>query len=115
MASKPTQDGREGILITPLGKDELLLERFDGVEALSELFEYRIEALSLNHEIDFDKAIGQQCTVKIKTYDGEEREFHGILVEAEWLGTKEQIFSSYRIVLRPWLWLLSHTTDYRIF
>ena len=64
-------------------------------------------------DLDFDRAIGQQCTLKIKVYD-KEREFSGILTEAQWLGVQERYFS-YRIVLRPWLWLLSRTTDCRIF
>ena len=46
-------------------------------------------------------------------YD-KEREFNGILVEAQWLGVKNDYYS-YRLVLRPWLWLLSRTTDCRIF
>ena len=58
--------------------------------------------------------IGKQCSVKIKTYKKEVREFHGILVEAQWLGVKDHLFS-YRLILRPWLWLLSHKTDCRIF
>ena len=45
---------------------------------------------------------------------GKEREFSGILVEAQWLGSKDTYYS-YRILLRPWLWLLSRTSDCRIF
>ena len=37
------QDTRIGEFTTPLGKDVLVLVRFDGTESLSELFEYRIE------------------------------------------------------------------------
>ena len=106
------QDKRIGVLETPLGKDVLVLVRFDANEGLSELFEYRIEALSEEADINFDRAIGRACTVKINTY-GSEREFNGILVEAQWLGMKNNYYS-YRLVLRPWLWLLSKTTDCRI-
>jgi len=63
-----TQDTRIGEFRTPLGKDTLVLTRFDGVEGLSELFEYRIEAVSLQEDIDFDKAIGQNCSLTLKTY-----------------------------------------------
>lgn len=144
--AKLTQDHRIGSFSTPLGKDVLVLVRFDGTEGLSELFEFRIEALSEEADINFDKAIGQQCTLKFKTYGkggasggierelnrkseqnirrpelnasaggsgGGEREFSGIMVEAQWLGVKNDYYS-YRIVLRPWLWLLSRTTDCRI-
>jgi len=110
--AKLSQDKRIGILSTPLGKDVLVLVRFDGNEGLSELFEFRIEAASEEADINFDRAIGQQCTLKVNTY-GSEREFNGIMVEAQWLGVKNDYFS-YRIVLRPWLWLLSRTTDCRI-
>jgi type VI secretion system secreted protein VgrG len=106
------QDSRVGKFTTPLGEDVLVLVRFDGTEGLSELFEYRFECLSEDPDLDFDKAIGQQCSLKLKMYD-KEREFNGIMVEAQWLGVKDHYFS-YRVVLRPWLWLLSRTTDCRI-
>src|SRR5712691_4717062 len=102
MAQTLTQDHRIGKFNTPLGKDVLVLVRYDGTEGLSELFEYRIEALSEQKDIDFDKAMGQQCTLKLHSY-GQEREFNGILVEAQALGVKNDYYS-YRVVLRPWLW-----------
>ena len=107
------QDERIGTFATPLGKDVLVLVRFEGAEGLSEPFEFRIEALSETADINFDEAIGKQCTLKFKTY-GQEREFNGMMVEAQWLGVSQHHYS-YRVVLRPWLWLLSHTSDCRIF
>ena len=53
MADSPTQDGRIGKLATPLGKDKLCLTRFEGSEAIGELFEYRIEAVSTDPNLDF--------------------------------------------------------------
>jgi type VI secretion system secreted protein VgrG len=113
MSQKLTQDTRLCELTTPLGKDVLVLVRLEATEGLSELFQYSIDCLSETADIDFDQAIGQQCSLKIKMYD-KEREFSGILTEALWLGAQGDYFS-YRIVLRPWLWLLSHTSDCRIF
>jgi type VI secretion system secreted protein VgrG len=113
MSPQLTQDTRIGEFRTPLGKDTLVLTRFDGVEGLSELFEYRIEAVSLKEDIDFDGAIGQNCSVTLKTY-GSERHFNGVLVEAQWLGMKD-VYYAYRLVLRPQFWLLSRTADCRIF
>jgi type VI secretion system secreted protein VgrG len=113
MAAPLTQDHRVGVFTTPLGKDVLVLVRLDAVEGLSQLFEFRIEALSEKPDLNFDGAIGQQCTLKIKTY-GREREFNGIMVEAQWVGAKDHYYS-YRVVLRPWFWLLTRTTDCRIF
>jgi type VI secretion system secreted protein VgrG len=114
MNSMLTQDTRLARLDTPLGKDVLVLIRFDGHEGLGELFEFRIDALSEKEDVDFDKAIGRACSVTYKSHRGTERVFNGILVEAEWLGIKDH-FQSYRLVLRPWTWLLSRTSDCRIF
>jgi type VI secretion system secreted protein VgrG len=108
-----SQDKRIGQLNTPLGKDVLVLTRFDGTEGLSELFEFRVEALSEQANLNFDGAIGRHCWVKFKSY-GETRVFDGILVEAQWIGVKGD-FQSYRLVFRPWLWLLSQRSDCRVF
>jgi len=113
MNSPLQQDPRIAKLDTPFGKDVLVLTRFDGHEGLGELFEYRIEALSEQEDLDFDKAIGRACEVTYKSYD-KERVFNGILVEAEWLGPRNY-YHGYRLVLRPWLWMLSQTADCRIF
>jgi type VI secretion system secreted protein VgrG len=53
-----TQDTRLCELKTPLGKDVLVFAGFEGSEGLSELFEYRIECLSEDADLDFDRAIG---------------------------------------------------------
>jgi type VI secretion system secreted protein VgrG len=93
------QTGRSAELTTPLGKDVLVVTEFSASEGLSELFEYDIEALSM---------------IKMKTDDGKTRIYHGIMTEAQWVGIQEDVFR-YRFVLRPWLWLLGHKADCRIF
>ena len=114
MSGKLGQSERLAELKTPLGKDVLVLARFEGTEGLGELFEYHVEAVSEEENIDFDKAIGQSCTVKLKTFKEKERFYDGVLTEARWVGMKQDFFH-YRLVLRPWLWLLGHKADSRIF
>jgi type VI secretion system secreted protein VgrG len=114
MSADLNQSQRTAKLKTPLGEDVLALVRFEGTEGLGELFEYHIEALSKEESIDFDKAIGQSCTVKLDAFNGKERIYDGILTEARWIGKKLDYFH-YRLVLRPWLWLLGHKADARIF
>jgi len=109
-----TQDGRVGELITPLGKDVLVLQRFDGFEGLGELFEFHVDALSEQEDIDFDKAIGQSCTIKLKTYQGKTRIIDGILTEAQSI-EKAQDYYRYLLVLRPWFALLGYKADCRTF
>jgi len=112
MDSSLKQDTRLGQLTTPLGKDVLVLVRLDATEGLSELFEYQIEALSAK-EVDVDAMLGRPCSVLIKAYE-KERHFNGILVEAQWVGIRQE-HHVYRLVLRPWLWLCGKTTDCRFF
>ncbi len=108
------QQGRFAELTTPLGQDRLVFQRMNAHEGLSELFEFDIGALSEEDDIDFDSAIGENCCVKLNCADGVKRYFNGVLTEAEWTGIHESLFT-YTLVLRPWLWILSHTSDCRFF
>jgi len=108
-----SQDKRVAKLETALGKDVLGLARFEITEGLGELFEWRLEAVSEQANIDFDKAIGRPCSITFKTYDTE-RPFHGILAEAQWVGIKGA-YNVYNLEVVPWLWLLSRITNCRIF
>jgi type VI secretion system secreted protein VgrG len=114
MAGKLTQDKRIAELTTPLGKDVLVMSSFNGTEGLGELFEYTLEALSEDENIDFDKAIGQACTVKLLAYQGKVRFFNGILTLARWAEKQDDYFK-YHLVLRPWFYLLGYKADCRIF
>ena len=114
MAGQLSQSDRIAEFKTPLGKDVLVLINISGTEGLGELFEFQIDALSEQENIDFDKALGQGCTLKLKAYQGKERIYHGILTQAQWVGKTED-YHHYKIVLRPWLWLLGHKADCRIF
>lgn len=113
LVGKLTQDRRVGILETPLGKDALVLVRFNGTEQLGQLFDFQIEAISETSNLDFTQAIGKHCTLTFKTY-GSERMFDGMLTEAQWIGVQGD-FQAYRLTLRPWLWMLSQRADCRIF
>ena len=108
-----SQDTRVAKLKTALGEDVLGISRFEITEGLSELFQWRLEVVSEQENIDFKNAIGDVCSLTVKTYDTE-RHFHGILVEARWVAVKGR-FQVYRLEVVPWLWLLSRVTDCRIF
>ena len=110
------QGTRAGFLKTPLGDNKLVITSFEGAEGISELFEFRIDALSEAHNLDFDAAIGTNCSVAINSvHQGVKRIFNGVLTEAAWTGKNSDNLSSYRLTLKPWFWLLSRTTKCRIF
>ena len=118
--AKLSQSTRIGSFKCELGDNALVIVRFEGSEGLSELFEYRLDVISEDHNIDFDKILGTNCTLSIvSNHEGVKRHFNGVLVEAQWIGrirnTDGEDLSSYRLVLRPWLWLMSRTTNCRIF
>ena len=94
------QADRVGELKTPLGEDALVLIKFEGVEGLGELFEFYLDALSEQENIDFDAALGLACTLKLNTYGDKQRSYDGILTQAQWVGKTDDFFH-YRLVLRP--------------
>ena len=113
MSSELRQDDRVGFLKTPLGGDKLVFSRLEGHEGLSELFEFRVECLSTESSIDFDKILGETCTVSLDLFKGGKRYFNGVAVEAHSLGLQQDLYV-YRLILRPSLWLLTRKTDCRI-
>lgn len=113
-STRPTQAKKVAELITPLGKDKLVLSSFTASEELGRPFEIRIDCLSEDPEIDFNAVIGKNCNIRLLTPSGQVRYYSGVAVEAGWAGEKD-FYYSYSLVLRPWLWLLTQTADCKIF
>jgi type VI secretion system secreted protein VgrG len=114
MADMLSQDQQQGKLTTPLGPNALVLAGFRAIEGLSELFEIRIEAVSVQANLDFASALGLGSAIELTTQDNLTRYLHGVMTEARWAGIQEDLYL-YELVLRPWLWLLTRTSDCRIF
>lgn len=96
-----------------LGKDTFLLTGFEGVEYISGLFEFQIEVLSENLEVDPNKIVGKTATVTIQ--NKQERKFNGFIKSFTFGEIKANNLREYRMVMVPWLWFLSQTNDHRIF
>ena len=110
-----TKDRRLLQIETSLGKDKLLLTSLTGQEAISELFSYEVEMLSIDHAIPPESLIGDKVKLVITTEDGKTRPIHAMV--AQWragplIGRE---LRQYRARLVPWLWYLGHSTDCRIF
>jgi type VI secretion system secreted protein VgrG len=110
-----SQDNSPGKLTTALGDTKLVLSRFNGSESLSELFEFRIEAISTEQNVDFKSALGKSVTVRVKAVDGKDRFFSGLLTEARWAGLRQGGLFAHQLVIKPWLYFLSLTSDCKIF
>ena len=97
------------------GFDHLQLRKLQGSEEVSGLFEYQLELISpVEHTIDPRSIIGRDCAVRLDRTADEARFFHGIVREFRHTGWSEH-FSTWRATVVPWLWLLTQTTDCRIF
>ena len=116
MVSNFKQEGRYATFNSPLGKDVLNFVRLNATEGLSELFEFRVEVVSDDDNVDFDQLLGVNCTVSVAAVENEdeERYFDGVLTEARWTGKRDDAYT-YELLLRPWFWLLSKVNNCKIF
>lgn len=101
-------------LVTPLGDNQLLVQRVVANEKLSMPFTYTVDCLSQDHDIDLCNLLAQPVTLSVLQADGTYRELHAIVSEALHLGSDGGI-SDYQLVLKPWVTLLEHVSDNRIF
>ncbi|TKC91157.1 type VI secretion system tip protein VgrG [Trinickia terrae] len=108
-----------------LGQPALSFRSLYGSEHLSELYEYVIDlrtpddfdlSLDATANLDIEAMIASEMTVAIEL-DGigaGRREISGLVTQASSLGQDGRC-NVYRVVLHPWLWLATLTSDYRIF
>ncbi len=110
-----TQADRLFEVSSPLGKDVLLFRAMSASERLSHPFEFDLELLSKDHDIELDDVVGQLMTVRLDLpAERKTRYFNGYVSQFSYEGGLRE-FSRYRATLRPWLWLLTRRADCRIF
>ncbi len=109
-----TQQNRSIQVFSPLADDTLLFYRMHGQEALSEPFEYQVELLSTNANIDPDDLLGKNLTIALEMGNGKQRYFSGCVTRfGQYRNVNE--YAYYRAEVRPWLWFLTRTSNCRIF
>ena len=99
---------------TPLGADVLLFHRMTGTETLSRLYAYEVDFLSENNKIVFDDILGQNICVNLRMANDQWRYFNGFVSNFSQQGMLGE-YHLYRARVQPWLWLLTRTTNCRIF
>ncbi|MBS1812079.1 MAG: type VI secretion system tip protein VgrG [Acidobacteria bacterium] len=116
------QENRIIRIYTPLGEDELLLQGFDGQEGISRLFHFSLRLMSENRSIKFEDIVGKRATIAIVLPDGSERFINGLISSFSQGGSstleegdKPTVFTHYSASLVPWFWMLTRTSDCRIF
>lgn len=97
----------------PLGADAIF-RRLKGADQLGRPFVYDLEVLSPNDDLSPYDVVGKSMSVEVKTNDGGKRFYHGIIGKFLNVG-KSGGYQLYEVQLRPWIWLMSHSLDSRIF
>ena len=110
----PTQTNRNIAIGTPLGKDVLLLKSFSYVEQLGRLYDLDAELLSMQADLDFDKIIGKNVTIRMESDAGNTRYFNGYVARFVQSGSQGSL-AQYHAKIVPWLWFLTRRADCRIF
>src|SRR5262245_32084314 len=103
-------------VFTTLGDDVLLLEGFQGREAVSQLFQFDLRMHSEKLGITFEEIVGKKATIKIVLPDLSERYVNGLISSFMQGGSSPlqdgrtpAVFASYYATLVPWLWVLTRS------
>ena len=100
---------------TPLGTDVLLLDNFQGTEAISQLFKFQLTMRATSATLDPSKIVGENVTVKVApTGDAPIRYFHGMVSRFMHAGGNTA-FTFYTGEVVPTLWLLTLSRDRKIY
>ncbi|UOA28984.1 type VI secretion system tip protein TssI/VgrG [Pseudosulfitobacter sp. DSM 107133] len=126
MAPK-TRTPRIAHMVTPLPPETLrngevvealLFAQLKGRDHVSACFEFDVLAQSFDPNIKAEDLLGEMITVALPTHlldEGAPRFFHGMVDQFRFEGNDDSDMFDYRLTLRPALWLLSKSTDNRIF
>ena len=115
-----TQENKLLSIYTPLGKDVLLLAKLRGQEGLSEIYHFDVDLFSEKDKIAFEDIVGKNVTITIALADGSHRYLNGLIsrfsqeygVSMPGSGFRSSYYSA---TVVPWFWLLTRTSDSRIF
>ena len=98
---------------TPLG-EALQFHRLAGREALSQAYAFDLDLLGSSNALDPKSILGKPATVVMETESGAPRYLAG-LVTRFGLSHEDDRQAFYKMRLRPWLWLATRRSDFRIF
>jgi type VI secretion system secreted protein VgrG len=112
ISSPFTQNNRLFRLESPLG-DALLLDRFQGTEAISGSFRFTLKLLSERADLRLKDMVGEELQVFLAT-GAEDRRFSGHVTEFGPAGG-DGGFAFYRAILAPWTDFLRYRSNCRIF
>lgn len=99
---------------TALGDDILLAERFDLRDVMSGFFEGTLVARSKRRDLEPGDLLGNLVDVSVELGGGERRAWNALVVGMTAGPKATRGLQSYTLILRPEAWLLTQTSDCRI-
>jgi type VI secretion system secreted protein VgrG len=106
--------GTRRIQLTGAIGEVLAFSRMEAREALGRPFQLDLEVLALDHAFDLSSLLGKPLAVEAELQSGAYRHFHGYVTRFAMAGSAGR-HARYTATLRPWLWLLTRTSNCRIF
>jgi len=110
-----TQEGKFISIETTLGEDVLLLRSISGSESISQPFNFRLEMLSDNHDIQANEIVGKTVDVSIELSNGSTRVFNGFIIRFVAGHVHSNGYRIYHAEMSAWFHLLTLNNDCRIF
>lgn len=114
------QENRSVRVYSVLGDNALLFSTLSGSERMSTLFNYRLELISEDFQINLDDLLGTYLTIELELPPSEVvppnsyRYLHGVVSDCAHVSGDGE-YAHYQFSIRPWFWLLTRTADCRIF
>jgi type VI secretion system secreted protein VgrG len=108
-------------ITTPLGENKLLMYEMRGTESLGRLFEFELDLVSEESNIDHTQILGKNVTVRLNLLASDNpRYFNGFISRFAFAGIIDlpsggKRLYHYRATLVPWTWFLTRRADCRIF
>ena len=117
MANGPTSMLNDRLEVTLASGDTLDIRHFNVAERMSNLFEISLVAVSENADIDFEAAVGQPMSFRLRlgSLPHQERLWTGICNQLQQVGVEDHGLSTYQLTLVPTLWLLTQRKNHRMF
>ena len=98
--------------------EQLRFRSLSGREQISRLFEFRVCLLSESDSISAKSLLGKDLSVEVdlttEKNGGGKRFLSGQVVQFSFTGRDGEYFA-YEAILRPWLWLATRRSDFKIF
>lgn len=101
---------------TPAFGPDAILTAFSGTEAMSRLFSFSLDVQSTRDDVKPADIVGKKITWSVHFKDQPAPRYFNGIVSRFGIGTKAaRGLRSYRLEVVPWLWLLTRTSNCRIF